>query len=326
MRRRGIQGILAGGLLLLLTACGPHVQSVLDPRSAEAREIARLWWVMFGICGAVFVLVVWLLFQAVFGREGARVPGGPTRFVVALGIVLPAVVLVYFLLHSLRVSVVTTRGDERLTIDVVGHQWWWDVRYPDHGIVIANEIHLPAHQRVRVRLKAHDVIHSFWVPNLHGKVDMMPDVDTAIWLEADEPGVWRGQCAEFCGTQHALMAFDVVVHEPEAFEQWIEERQQALAKRRTVDAVHPGEALFFRHGCYSCHSIAGLERGSEVGPDLTHFGDRRTLGAAAIENNRGNLAGWISNPQSIKPGNRMPPTYLEAEELHTLVDYLLSLD
>jgi len=325
---RFLRIVSAGGLLIFLWGCGSHMQSVLDPRSPAAREIAHLWWVMFGVYTAVFVLVIWLSLQAVFGKRGVRVPGGPIRFLVALGIVMPAVVLVFFLFYSLRVSVVLSPPEEGLTIEVTGHQWWWDVRYPEHAVVIANEIHIPAGERVRIQLRAHDVVHSFWVPNLHGKIDVMPDVETEIWIESDEPGVWRGQCAEFCGTQHALMAFEVVVHEPDDFDRWLIDRREAVERRTTTRpaVLAHGEELFFQHGCYSCHAIEGTDAKSTIGPDLTHLGNRRTLGAAAIPNNYGNLAGWIANPQTIKPGSLMPPTYLEPGDLHAVVEYLLSLE
>ena len=321
---RCIQMLMALGALIALSACGAHEQSVLDPVSPEAREISKIWWVMFVVCSLVFVAVIWFLLQAMLGKKGSQPPGGATRFVVGGGIVLPSIVLVGFLIYSLRVALVISPPEEGMTIEVDGYQWWWEVRYPEFGIVTANEIHLPVGERVRLRLRAHDVIHSFWVPNLHGKLDMFPDRPTTMWIQAEKPGVWRGQCAEFCGTQHALMAIVVVVLEPEEFELWVQERQAAAAAERIADSA--GEALFFRHGCSDCHSIQGTEAAANIGPDLTHLGSRLTLAAAAVDNNPGNLAGWIADPQSIKPGSLMPPTYLEAGELQTLVDYLLSLD
>lgn len=323
----GIVGVL---FFLTLSGCGEHHQSILDPRSPEAREIANLWWVMFWVCSVVFVAVVWFLFAAIFGKVGSQPPGGPLRFVVAGGIILPAVVLIGFLIYSLRVAILISAPDDGLVIEVDGHQWWWAVRYPEQGIVTANEIHIPARERVQFQLRAHDVIHSFWVPNLHGKLDMLPETTTTIWIQAEEPGVWRGQCAEFCGTQHALMAFEVVAHAPEDFERWVAARQAAAANTAEVPEqgarLAHGKAAFFRHGCHDCHAIRGTDAVSNIGPDLTHLANRRTLGAATIANNRGNLAGWIANPQGIKPGNLMPPTYLESDELHALVDYLLTLD
>ena len=293
--------ILALCAMTVLAGCDTRAQSILDPRSPEAREIANLWWVMFAVCSVVFVAVIWFLLQAVFGREGSRPPGGPIRFVVAGGIILPAVVLVGFLIYSLRVSLLLSPPEEGLTIEVDGHQWWWEVRYPEAGIVTANEIHIPAGQRVRFRLSAHDVIHSFWVPNLHGKLDMFPGTTTTLWLQAEEPGVWRGQCAEFCGTQHALMAFTVVAHEPADFDRWIAARQEAAVAGR--DRLAQGRELFSRHGCATCHAISGTEAVGTIGPDLTHLANRRTLAAATLPNTRENLAAWIApdlNPRNSK--------------------------
>ncbi len=309
---------------LLIAGCGEHVQSVLDPRSEEAESIARLWWVMAITGSLVFIAVLVFMFQAIFSKSGSGPPGGSVGFVWAGGIIMPAIVLVGLLIYSLRVTLMEAPEDG-ITIDVVGHQWWWEVRYPDLGIVTANEIHFPAGEQVRFRLSAGDVIHSFWVPNLHGKLDMFPGVTTTIWMRANEPGVWRGQCAEFCGTQHAWMAFEVVAHEPAEFEEWVAARQAAAAATRAEELAHGG-SIFFKHGCQNCHAVQGTDAISNIGPDLTHIGNRRTLGGAVIPNDRANLAGWIVDPQSIKPGNLMPATYLPSEDLHALVDYLLSLD
>lgn len=323
---------LAGFTLMLVlgTAAAGHPQSVLHPASPEARELALLWWVMFWVCTVVFVAVIWFSLRAIFCGPKSQPPGGAKRFVYGGGIVLPTIVLIGFLIYSLRVSVMLAQPREGETIHVIGHQFWWEVRYPDHGIVTANEIHLPAGELVRVVLDAADVIHSFWVPNLHGKLDMIPGITNELWIQADRPGVWRGQCAEFCGVQHALMAFEVVALERDAFDAWIAARQEVPLEPDPENEIGAnlarGRQVFIEHGCGSCHRVRGLEDApANIGPDLTHIGSRRTLGAATIPNNRGGLAGWIANPQAIKPGNRMPPTYLEPPDLHALVDYLESL-
>jgi cytochrome c oxidase subunit 2 len=200
--------------------------------------------------------------------------------------------------------------------------WWWEVRYPAPGIVAANELHIPAGQPVRLEMTSADVIHSFWVPRLHGKRDLIPGISTTFWIEASEPGVYRGVCAEYCGTQHANMAFDVVAHAPEEFAAWL----AAPARRGPHSAAEqPGLAVFRRAGCGQCHAIRGTPAVGTAGPDLTDFGSRRTIAAGMLPNTRGHLAGWIANPQAIKPGSKMPRTYLDGDELWTLVLYLESL-
>lgn len=323
--KRGLGTITTLCAFLLVMGCGPHVQSVLDPRSDEASAIADLWWAMAIVGSVVFLAVMGFLFGAVFGKSGSRPPGGAMRFVWAGGIVLPAIVLVGILFYALHVTLRTAPPQHILTIEVVGHQWWWEVRYPDAGIVTANEIHMPAGGHVQFKLSAHDVVHSFWVPNLHGKKDMLPGVFTTISMRAREPGVWRGQCGEFCGNQHALMAFDLVAHAPDDFDAWVAARQAAAAATELTQRSY-GKELFFQHGCQNCHAIQGTAARSNIGPDLTHLANRRTLGAAATPNERNTLAQWIVDPRSAKPGTNMPATHLPAEELEALIDYLLSLD
>jgi cytochrome c oxidase subunit II len=264
-------------------------------------------------------------FVAVMGKGGSRPPGGAMRFIWAGGIIMPAIVLVGILFYALHVTLRTKAPEHILTIEVVGHQWWWEVRYPELGIVTANEIHMPTGGHVLFKLSAHDVVHSFWVPNLHGKRDMLPGVFTSISMHAREPGVWRGQCGEFCGNQHALMAFDLLAHAPADFDAWVEARQ-AAASATVQEERTRGKELFFQHGCQNCHAIQGTDAISNIGPDLTHLANRRTLGAAATPNERAMLAQWIVNPRVAKPGNNMPATHLPQDELDALVDYLLSLD
>lgn len=322
VRVAGIAGVAAG-----MSGCAGHRQSVLHHASKEASQIAGLWWFMFAVLAAAFVLVIALTVWAVFARpkDPSRPPGGGNGFIIAGGIVLPSVVVVTFLFASLNVSLSLRQPREGMVIQVTGHQWWWDVRYPGQGIVTANEIYIPAGEPVRLELKSADVVHSFWVPNLHGKMDALPDVVTRFWLHAEEPGSWRGQCAEFCGRQHAWMAFEVVALPREEFDDWVAARQRPQPVAEDPRQAR-GKEVFFRASCNDCHSIRGTRAEGETGPDLTHIGSRLTLGAATVPNNRGNLAGWIANSQEIKPGNRMPRSYLDSEDLEALVDYLESLE
>ncbi len=298
-----------------------HAQHALRPAGEAATHIAALWWVLFAVCAVVFLVTMALLFMAVMSREGR---GLGTRFVVTAGVGMPAVVLIALLVVSLNTSMKLRMPEAELTIRVVGHSWWWEVTYPQHGIVTANELHIPAGRPVKLELTSADVIHSFWVPNLHGKMDLIPDHTNAFWISADEPGEYRGQCAEFCGAQHARMALVVVAMEAAAFDRWIEERRHV----QTVpeNPVHArGREVFFEAACHNCHTIAGTRARGTVGPDLTLLATRRSIAAGQLANTYGNLAGWVSNPQAIKPGNRMPRSYLEPDDLHALVEYLRTL-
>ena len=319
----------------LISGCTAEVrQSALHPAGPAAAEIAWLWWIMCGAFTAVFLLVLILLWLALVrrapsgiagttGREGLVPPLGRNGFVIAGGIVLPVVVLVPLLILSLESSAELKQPQEALTIRVVGKMWWWEVSYPEQGIVTANEIHIPAGEQVRLELESTDVVHSLWVPNLNGKRDMIPGITNEFWLEADEPGVYRGQCAEYCGLQHANMVLNVVAHPPDEFRQWMAERQPADEVPADPE-LSRGHRVFQSSGCAACHAVRGTAATGKGGPDLTHFGSRLTV-AGIVPNNRGNLAGWIADPHAIKPGVKMPRTYLHADDLLALTSYLESL-
>jgi cytochrome c oxidase subunit 2 len=273
-----------------------------------------------------------LLLVAIFRRRqpGAAEGGffSGTTFVALAGAVIPFVVLMVVFGVTLRALIALAEPNEPapLTIDVVGHQFWWDVRYPNEGVVTANEIHIPTDQPVTLNLTGGDVIHSFWVPQLAGKMDLIPGKTSTIWLQADEPGEYRGQCAEFCGIQHAHMAFLVIAQPQDEFAAWLDRQRQPSSEPAPDSLVERGEQIFLGSACVYCHAVRGTEASGELGPDLTHLASRRTLAAGTLENNLGNLAGWISDPQSIKPGNAMPATNLGSEELQALLAYLMSLE
>jgi cytochrome c oxidase subunit 2 len=215
-----------------------------------------------------------------------------------------------------------------LVIEVTGYQWWWKIAYPDsvpsRGVQTANEIHVPVGRPVLIRTTSRDVIHSFWAPNLHGKKDLIPGKETATWFQADTPGVYRGQCAEFCGHQHALMSFFVVAEPPEMFQAWLEHQRQP-APEPTDPVTSKGKEVFLTGSCSMCHNITGTMATGQVAPDLTHLASRMTIAAATLPNTRGNLGGWILDPQRIKPGTKMPPNHLEAADLQALLSYLETL-
>jgi len=217
---------------------------------------------------------------------------------------------------------------EELTIRVTGHQWWWEVEYegpvPSESLTTANEIHIPVGRRVLFKLTSADVIHSFWVPNLHGKTDLIPGHTRVTWLRADRAGRYRGQCAEFCGYQHAHMAFVVVAEPEEEFRRWYAAQLRPAPPPSTPEQAR-GLAVFLSSPCVTCHRIQGTDANGTVGPDLTHVAGRESLAAATIQNTRGHLAGWVTDPQKIKPGALMPQNNLDPEELRALLDYLESL-
>ncbi|MGG2396002.1 cytochrome c oxidase subunit II [Pseudomonas sp. SH1-B] len=316
---------------LPLTSEAP-LQSVLAPRSEAAELIATLTWWMIGTFTVVFLLVMLLAGIALWRGMHARasLSERASRNLVLLGgVVVPSFILVALVIGSILVGQASSgaQGDAELTAEITGNRWWWRIRYFDReGRLLAetaNELHLPAAETVRLVLEAKDVIHSFWAPNLDGKTDMIPGISNERWLRIDQPGVYRGQCAEFCGDQHTLMAVRIEVQAQPAFRRWLEHQGQPAV----ADAQDMGEArrLFSERGCADCHSVRGTAATGLLGPDLTHLASRQTLAAATLPNNRGHLAGWINDPQSSKPGALMPATRLQPEELQALLDYLQAL-
>jgi cytochrome c oxidase subunit II len=253
------------------------------------------------------------------------VPWGP-RFIVIAGLVVSGVVLAGTFAVSLRAldALAGPSGDPALTIEVIGRNWWWEARYPN-GAVTANEIHIPVGRSVEVKLSTADVIHSFWVPQLNVKQDQVPGMDNRISLLADEPGRYRGQCAEFCGLQHARMVVYVEAQPPAEFDQWLA-REAAPAAVPTSPTASAGRDIFLRSSCAGCHSVRGTSAAGTLGPDLTHLASRETIGAGTLSMQRGPLSGFVRNAQDAKPGATMPPTELAPEELSAVVDYLMGLE
>ncbi|MCA1582256.1 MAG: cytochrome c oxidase subunit II [Acidobacteria bacterium] len=330
-RRSGLPAAAAALLCAALSGCR-GIQSSLDPAGREAAKISGLWWLFFYVCTAVFVLVLAFLFYGVFRRRSEDALGARERgkTYVAIGAGATAAILLLFLVVSVSAGreIAEPAGPDALKVQVIGHQWWWEVRYPaspaNRTVVTANEIHVPVGRPVFLELLSGDVIHSFWAPNLHGKKDLIPGRINSHAFTAKKAGVFRGQCAEFCGLQHAHMAFTIFAETPERYSAWYE-KQLAPAAEPSTPSQERGRQVFVSNSCVFCHAIQGTPAFGQVAPDLTHVGGRGTLAAGSVANNPGNLAGWIADPQSIKPGNHMPPMLMAPEDLLAVTDYLESL-
>ncbi len=344
-------------LLLLLISCTPsHPQSTFDAAGPVSRSQLNLFWVIFWASLGVFVVVVGaLLYSVVRFREkpGQAMPTqvhGNRKLEIAWTVA-PAL-----LLGAIAVMTVQTLfeledppSDNPLQVRVVAHQWWFEAIYPEYNVTTANEINVPVGRDVSFTLDSEDVIHSFWVPKLSGKMDVIPNVTNATWFRADEAGVFYGQCAEFCGVAHALMKFRVVAQPPEEFEQWLA-AQQAPARTPTEGAALAGQTVFSAKGCIVCHTVTGPDtealRASRNrgfldgqplthGPNLTHFASRGSFAGSIMETDDENLAAWLRDPEQVKPGNRMsrlaaafndPALELSESDISALVAYLQSLE
>lgn len=320
-------GLFASALLLGGCANAP---SVLAPAGPAAQTLSTLWWVLLGIATIVFVVVMGLLSFALFRRrkEGGRAGntvGGSRFFVTIGGGLIPAIILVGVMIYTVSVQrALSMPSEPAVRVQIIGHQWWWEVRYPDEDVVTANEVHIPAGTPILFELTSADVIHSFWAPQLQAKMDLLPGQTNTTWLTADRPGVYRVQCAEYCGLQHAHMALLIVAEPQPQYAAWIQ-GQREVAPRPANPVLKQGEQVFLGSACVYCHTIRGTIATGQIGPDLTHIATRQTIGAGILPNNVGNLSGWIVNSQTIKPGNQMPPMYLNGDELNAVVAYLRSL-
>jgi cytochrome c oxidase subunit II len=342
--------VVALGSMVVLAACGsPDSPSILDARGPGEARIVALWWFMFGVSVFVIALVTFLILLGVFPRRRAHragideTPPWSKALIVGVGLVFSVVVLTALWIWTLGTLHAQSEPPRPATlqITVTGYEWWWRVDYPGLGITTANDIHIPSGEAVRVTLRTVDVIHSLWVPQLQGKTDLVSGRVNRTWWQADHPGVYRGQCAEYCGLQHANMAFYVVADPPADFQAWVAKERRPAAAPSASNFSH-GQEVFLSQPCVACHTIKGVSEASPgtaleqfglhypttavIGPDLTHFGGRRTIGAGAAPNTEGFLGGWIVDSQGIKPGNHMPPIELPARDLQDLIDYLESLE
>jgi cytochrome c oxidase subunit 2 len=333
--------LIAARLLAQAMPLDPGRHLVLHSAAPQAGHIEWLYWLIFWILLAVYVFMI-----VGFARAGAKsravsnepLPvivneAGDRRATIAVGSAIGITVVTLFVI--LVLSVITGKRVEGLTsknpvtIQITGHQWWWEITYPnsqaDQTITTANEIHVPVNTPVVVLTNSSDVIHSFWAPSITGKRDLLPGYSSAFWFQVDQPGTYRGQCAEFCGLQHAHMGFSVVAETAGAFQSW-QQQQLKPAREPSDEQASRGRAVFLTHACLMCHTIRGTDAGSHVGPDLTHIASRNMIAAETLPNTPGALAGWILDPQRIKPGTEMAPNALTPDDLQSLIAYLRSLE
>ena len=314
----------------------PGAQSVHQPAGPHALLIDRLGDLLYWTAAATFVLVVaallWAAFRPRRPDESPRDPARERRMATAVAVASFVTITVLFLFtmatYATGRELTAPPGGKPIQIRVTGHQWWWSIEYRDsiasNWVTTANEIHLPVGQPAVFELSTGDVNHSFWFPNLGPKRDLIAGQETSIWYRADRAGFYRGLCAEFCGHQHAKMALTLVAEPPDSFAAWLTRQRQA-ASIPTDSVALRGQSVFLESTCLTCHTITGTPAGGRIGPDLTHFASRRTIAAGTLLNNRGNLAGWILDPQSIKPRAKMPPTQLNPADLQALLTYLETL-
>lgn len=309
-------------------------QSALQPAGLGAWLVEWMWWLSLGMFAAVWLLVIAATLYAVRRRRSPHqaAPDGQVGAVRAVVVATGATVVVLLLFFALSLSVghraAGATAAPALTVEVVGKQWWWEIHYLDARgnriLRTANEIHLPVGESAALVLESADVIHSFWAPNLHGKVDMIPGRRNVLALRPLETGVFRAQCAEFCGRQHAKMAMMVVVQSRAGFERWLAEQLEPAAPVTERSLERGLHAFLLR--CAECHTVRGTAADGREGPDLTHVASRLTVGGGFLPNTKGHLGGWIANPQALKQGSPMPQVAMSADEFSAILQYLGTLE
>ncbi len=328
---------------LCAVACG-GTQNIFAPGGPAARRIADVGWFVIITFSAVslfmWILIFWLGLRTrgTLARHAPWDAGGGMRWIVVGGLVVPGVILAITFIWGLQTMSAfpidggADAGNTPPMIRVIGHQWWWEVQYPlgrlDQLVTTANDIHFPAGQPVDISLESRDVIHSFWVPELHGKVDLIPGLVNRIRVQSDTPRTFRGECAEYCGPQHAHMILSLTADTPEQFQAWLAHaRQPAQEPPPDNVAAVRGEQVFMRAACPLCHTIHGTDAQGLVGPDLTHVAIRSGIAANALSNDVASMSAWVTHAQSLKPFVRMPNlTQFKGTELRDLVAYLRTLN
>lgn len=313
------------------------VTNIFRPLSQPAQEIKETSFLVLAICAVIFLIVAGLLVYALVrfrhraGDEDTEPPQvyGSNQIETAWTVLPILIVFVLILVTSRTIADIQNRKPSTGSVNatVVGHQWWWEIRYPELGIVTANELHVPVstegnHRPTFLKLQSADVAHSFWVPQLAGKTDLIPNRENLMWIAPSEPGTYLGNCAEYCGMQHARMLLRVVVHTPQDFEQWVKEQQQPAVEDASAAE---GRKIFFANSCVSCHAIRGTSAKGVFGPDLTHLMGRQTLASGAALNSHDRLRAWIRDPQQVKVGCLMPNMQMSDQEVDQIVAYLETL-
>lgn len=302
-------------------------QSWLNAQGPDASAIARISWVMF--IGALAILTLVMVLSLLPLMRSSKRPRVSSRaFIVAGGIVLPVAVLTPLLIYGvMAMGSIRTTASPALRIEIVAHRWWWQIQYRDASGVFttANEIRIPAGEPVEVILQSHDVIHSFWVPTLAGKMDVIPGRTNRMLIQADRPGTYRGQCAEYCGAQHARMAFHVVAEEPSQYSAWL--ANQRRSSNQPADSTLAAGRDAFVQRCVQCHTVRGVGQASSPGPDLTHFASRKFIAAGTLENRPDNIVRFITDAQQVKPGSAMPSfRSLDDGTVNAIAAYVGSLE
>jgi cytochrome c oxidase subunit 2 len=339
-------GRIAGALILLAAvllaasqcsaASGPRIPSIFKPESTPADSIYRLSIFVLAITGAIFVIVFSLIAYTItkFGRRAEDAPEPPqvygsNQIEIAWTVIPVLIVLVLFMATARVIFAIQDAREPQgaLEVTVIGHQFWWEFRYPALGIVTANELHVPVSNPAHptptfLKLLSADTDHSFWVPRLAGKTDLIPNRVNRMWIDPHQIGVYVGQCAQYCGVQHAKMLLRVYVDSPEQFEQWVQEEKKM---GQTNDAVEEGRRIFETTACINCHTVSGTVADGRFGPDLTHLMSRDTIASGAATNTPENLKTWIQDPDAIKPGSLMPALKLNDHDLDALTAYLETL-
>jgi cytochrome c oxidase subunit 2 len=330
---------LAAAFQLAASQPEHHVTNIFKPLATPAESEYNIAMLVFAITGVIFVGVAGLMAFTIWRfrrrpetehQEPPQVYG--SNQIEAAWTVLPILIVFVLIGVSARVIAAVENASPpqaALKLTVIGHQWWWEVLYPDYNIVTANEVHMPASRDGKnatyLQLESADVIHSFWVPQLSGKTDLIPNRTNFMWMDPRQPGIYDGNCAEYCGTQHANMLLRVVVEDPAAFKQWTLNQQKRAVEDPNASA---GRAVFESLACINCHNISGIGQasaGAKFGPDLTHLMSRQTLGSGVLKNTPENLRAWVNDPQVDKPGCLMPSMKLTPDQLSKVVDYLETL-
>jgi cytochrome c oxidase subunit 2 len=313
--------------------------AIILPASGSAKAITELMWVVFGVSLVVFLLIEGMLFFVVFRfrskkeqTDGSNLPKqteGNQKMEIAWT-VLPAIgLLIIFIISVGTLQTIVNRpapdsaNPGVINVKAIGHQWWWEFQYPDEKIITASEMHVPVNAVVYVQVDSADVIHSFWVPQMGGKTDVIPGHTNLTWFQATELGTFVGECSEFCGDEHTHMRMDLVVETPEQYQAWVDLQKSALPQLSGLAAE--GEGMFMEGACSSCHTINGTKAAGMSGPNLSHFESRKSIGGKVLENNPENLALWLHDPSKVKPGVLMPNLGLSTEQINALVAFLDSL-